>query len=110
MSAPALPALSTEQRSAALAKALEARRARSALLRKVAEDGADGLRHVLSRSDAGDHVAQRIPVLRLLQALPRIGSVRSEQLMKELGIADTRRVRGLGARQRAELLAAVDGR
>ena len=44
----------------------------------------------------------------LLAALPGYGKVRAAALLDELGIASTRRVRGLGARQRAALLARVE--
>jgi ribosomal protein S13 len=39
----------------------------------------------------------------LLESLPGVGKVRAKQLMERLGIADSRRVRGLGTNQRAAL-------
>jgi ribosomal protein S13 len=39
----------------------------------------------------------------LLESLPGVGKVRAKQLMERLGIAESRRVRGLGANQRASL-------
>jgi ribosomal protein S13 len=35
----------------------------------------------------------------LLESMPGVGKVRARQLMERLGIAETRRVRGLGANQ-----------
>jgi ribosomal protein S13 len=46
----------------------------------------------------------------LLEALPGVGPVRAERLMAAAGIAPSRRVRGLGERQRAALLDALAGR
>ena len=42
-------------------------------------------------------------VLDLLQSMPGVGKVRARQLMERIGIADTRRVRGLGTNQIAAL-------
>jgi ribosomal protein S13 len=39
----------------------------------------------------------------LLESLPGVGKVRAKQIMERLGIAESRRVRGLGANQRASL-------
>jgi hypothetical protein len=102
-----LPPLTDDLRHAALAKALESRRARTSLLREVTEQGADGLAGVLERADEGDQVAAGLRVARLLRALPGIGTVRAGDLMKRLDIAENRRVRGLGPRQRAGLMEAV---
>ena len=43
-----------------------------------------------------------------LESLPGVGKVKARRLMEEVGIADTRRVRGLGAQQRQALLEALD--
>ncbi|MET7761707.1 integration host factor, actinobacterial type [Streptomyces sp. NPDC005393] len=102
--------VTAEQRTAALAKALEVRRARSVLLAEVREHGVEGLVSVLARSDDGDQAALRLRVLRLLRALPGIGPVRARRLLERLSIPENRRVRGLGPNQRAALLEAVDGK
>jgi ribosomal protein S13 len=39
----------------------------------------------------------------LLEAMPGVGKVRARQIMERLGIAESRRVRGLGANQRTAL-------
>jgi ribosomal protein S13 len=40
----------------------------------------------------------------LLESLPGVGKVKAGKLMDEIGIADNRRVQGLGAQQKAALL------
>ena len=42
-------------------------------------------------------------VSELLESMPGVGKVRARQIMERLGIASTRRVRGLGANQVAAL-------
>jgi ribosomal protein S13 len=46
-----------------------------------------------------------MPVHSLLAALPGIGKIRATQVMKEIGISESRRVRGLGSNQKELLLA-----
>ena len=43
-------------------------------------------------------------VSELLQSMPGIGKVRARQVMEKLKISETRRVRGLGAKQVAALV------
>ena len=45
-------------------------------------------------------------VLAVLESLPGVGKVKARRTMEEIGIADTRRVRGLGEQQRKALLEA----
>ncbi len=45
----------------------------------------------------------KMKVSELLESMPGVGKVRARQLMERLGIAGTRRVRGLGANQVAAL-------
>lgn len=47
----------------------------------------------------------KIRVRRVLESLPGIASAGAGRLMADLGVAKSRRVRGLGVRQRARLLA-----
>ena len=44
-------------------------------------------------------------VLAVLESLPKLGKVKARRTMDEVGISDTRRLRGLGTQQRAELVA-----
>ena len=43
----------------------------------------------------------------LLESMPGVGQVRARQIMEEVGISESRRVRGLGANQIAALLTRV---
>ncbi|MET7489378.1 integration host factor, actinobacterial type [Streptomyces sp. NPDC005538] len=97
----ALPPLTTEQRRAALAKAAAARQERASA-REALKHGTLSLADVLA--DSSEAIG-KMPVRALLASLPGIGTVRSQQIMKELGIAESRRVRGLGNNQRQLLLA-----
>ena len=48
-------------------------------------------------------------VLAVLESLPGVGKVKARRTMEKIGISETRRVRGLGAQQRKELLAEFSG-
>ncbi len=98
------PRRSDEDRARALAKAAEARRVR-AEIREALRRGALGLGDVLARAD-DEHVGG-IKVKAVLTALPGLGKVKSYRLMETVGIAENRRVRGLGPKQREALLAAL---
>ena len=97
-----LPPLSPDQRAAALEKAARARRERAEVKARL-KHGTTTLHDVLKYA-AGDEVLARMKVSSLLEALPGVGKVRAAQAMERLGISESRRVRGLGASQRAALL------
>jgi hypothetical protein len=99
---PLPPALSPEQRQAALDKAAAARRQRAELKEKL-KMGSLSLKELLDQSD-GDEVVGKIKVVAVLESLPGVGKVRARRLMEELHISETRRVRGLGSQQREALL------
>jgi hypothetical protein len=103
----ALPELTEEQRAAALEKAAAARRARAELKERLKRGGTT-LRDVLDQADS-DEVLGKMKVSALLEALPGVGKVRAQQIMERLEIAPSRRLRGLGERQRKALLAEFDG-
>jgi len=48
-------------------------------------------------------VVGKMKVSALLESMPGVGKVRAKQIMERLGIAESRRVRGLGANQRSAL-------
>tara|TARA_B100001765_G_scaffold59582_1_gene35718 strand:+ start:301 stop:615 length:315 start_codon:yes stop_codon:yes gene_type:complete len=98
-----LPQLTDEQRRAALAKAAEARRVR-AEIKELLKMGTLSLSELLDRSD-NDRILAKMKVLSVLEALPKLGKVKARRTMDEVGISDSRRLRGLGSQQRAELLA-----
>lgn len=95
------PALSPEQRAAALKKAAEARAAMADVKNRL-RMGSLTLAEALERSD--EPAIAKLKVLALLEALPGLGKVKARRLMDEIGIADNRRVQGLGPQQRAALL------
>jgi hypothetical protein len=99
---PQPPILSPGQREAALAKAAEARRARAELKDKL-KMGSLTLPELFGQADQNDIVG-KMKVLAVLESLPGVGKVRARKVMQEIGIADTRRVRGLGQQQRKALL------
>jgi hypothetical protein len=99
---PQPPVLTPEQREQALAKAAEARRVRAELKEKL-KMGSLSLSDLLAQAEGDDHVG-KMKVLAVIEALPGVGKVKARRTMEEIGIADTRRVRGLGEQQRTKLL------
>lgn len=104
----ALPSLTPEQRAAALAKAAEARRERAEVKNRLKHSGAS-LTEVLKEGETND-VIGKMKVSALLESLPGVGKVRAAQIMERIGIAENRRVRGLGANQIAALEREFGGR
>lgn len=104
---PLPPQLTDEQRRAALAKAAEARRARAELKEKL-KMGALTLTELLDRAE-GDDIIAKMKVLAVLESLPGVGKVKARRTMEEIGISESRRVRGLGDQQRASLLKVFPG-
>ena len=98
----ALPSLSDEQRKEYLEKAAAMRKAR-AQVRKDLKTGKLSFSELIDRAD--DPVIARLKVVTLLESLPGYGKARALALLEEVGIAETRKVQGLGSRQREELLA-----
>ena len=96
----ALPQLTDEQRKAALEKAAQARHERAELREKI-KSGKVTLEEVL---DSDDPIASRMKVSTLIESLPGYGKAKAAKIMDELGISATRRVKGLGARQREQLI------
>ncbi len=104
----ALPPLTPEQRAAALAKAAEARRERAEVKNRLKHSGAS-LAEVI-REGQDNPVIGKIRVSALLESMPGVGKVRAREIMERVGIAETRRVRGLGANQVAALEREFGGR
>ena len=96
-----LPILTPEQRALALEKAAAARRERAEVKNRLKHSGAS-LATVIREGD-GNEVIGKMKVSALLESLPGVGKVRAKQIMDRLGIAETRRVRGLGTNQSAAL-------
>ena len=99
----ALPQLTDEQRKEALEKAAQARHERAELREKIKSCKVT-LEEVL---DSDDPIANRMKVSALIESLPGYGKAKAAKIMDELGISATRRVKGLGARQREQLIEAL---
>ena len=99
----ALPQLTDEQRKEALEKAAQARHERAELREKI-KSGEVSLEEVLNSDDP---IASRMKVSALIESLPGYGKAKANKIMEDLGISPSRRVKGLGARQREQLLEAL---
>jgi hypothetical protein len=97
-----LPTLTPEQRQQALEKAAEARRKRAELKAQL-KSGNQSLDQVLKNPE--DDTVGKMKVSSVLESLPGVGRVRAKKIMERLDISESRRVRGLGAKQREALLA-----
>jgi hypothetical protein len=104
---PLPPALTAEQRQAALEKAAQARRVRAELKERL-KMGSLSLPQLLQDAEKDDIVG-KMKVLAVLESLPGVGKVKARRTMEKIGISETRRVRGLGVQQRKELLAEFSG-
>lgn len=96
------PALTPDQRRAALEKAARARQKRA----EVKEQLKSGTLSLADLFDQGDHdeMLGKLKVVSMLESLPGVGKVRARRLMDELDISESRRLRGLGKNQRDRLL------
>jgi len=101
-SMPQPPALTTEQRQAALQKAARVRRERAEVKEKL-KLGSLSLPELLQAAE-GDETIGKMKVVSVLESLPGLGKVKARRLMETVGISETRRLQGLGAKQRADLL------
>jgi len=98
---PLPPPLSEEQRREALEKAALARRKRVELKDQL-KKGEISLRDLLERTD--DAVVGKMRVSAVLESLPGVGRVRARKLMERAEISESRRMRGLGVKQKEHLL------
>lgn len=96
------PQLSEEQRARALERAAEARRVR-AEVKELLKTGSLSFSELLARGEE-DELIGGLKVASVLASMPGTGKVKAKRLMEALGIADNRRLRGLGDKQRAALL------
>lgn len=102
----ALPVLSLDEKKEALQKAQQMRKKRSEL-RNALKKGEISLADVLF---SDDEVTGRMRVSYLLRSLPRIGKVKAQKIMQEIGIDEARRIQGLGKRQKEALIARFSNR
>jgi hypothetical protein len=99
---PLPPALTPEQRQAALEKAAEARRQRAEVKAKL-KQGSMGLDDLFDQGSRDEALA-KLKVVSVLESLPGVGKVQARRIMAELDISESRRLRGLGRNQREGLL------
>lgn len=97
------PPMSDAQRAAALERAAQARRVR-AEIKELLKSGSLDFQGLLDRA-ADDDLIGGIKIAAVLSSMPGTGKIKAKRMMEELGIADNRRLRGLGEKQRAALLA-----
>ena len=103
-----VPVLTNEQRVAASAKAVEVRTKRAQLRRQL-KDSEISFLEVLSVAES-DAIVSGMKVSSILEALPGIGKIKAASLMERCGIAQSRRMKGLGSTQAASLRKALEGR
>ena len=92
-----VPVLTQEQRIAASAKAVEIR-VRRAQVKQQLKDRLISFADLLKVSEQDD-IISGMKVISVLESLPAIGKIKAATLMKQCGIADSRRLKGLGQHQ-----------
>ena len=103
----ALEPLTREERREALGKAIEARAARSAA-KAALRSGELTVGELLAKADNDESLA-RLKVTEMLECLQGVGPVRARAILSTLGIAPSRRLRGLGIHQRRALVDFLTG-
>ncbi len=103
-----VPTLDDDARRRALAGATEARRVRADWKLRLAR-GEAGLADLIDAA-ASDAAVGKMRVVEALGALPGVGPRGVERILADCAIAPSRRLRGLGVRQREALLAGAWGR
>lgn len=96
------PKLTEEQRKAALEKAARARRVR-AEVKELLKTGSMTVQQLFERADRDELVAG-LKVESLIAAMPGTGKIKAKRMMESMGIAENRRIRGLGDRQKEALI------
>lgn len=97
----AIPLLTPEQRTAAAAKATAARRRRADIASQL-RLGQLSIREVVELAGS-DMALAKMRVSAMLESIPGLGKKKVSLLMDRLGIAQSRRLRGLGPYQRQAL-------
>lgn len=90
-------------RVAASRAAVAARRARAEVKRSVAEQRRSPLDVLESGSGDPSTVESRLRVRELIASIPGLGPLRTSKIMAQLGISESKRIGGLGIRQRVVL-------
>ena len=103
-----VPTLTNDERRANLDKAMQVRSERKTI-RDSLKAGVCSIGRVLALADNGCAAAANMRVKQLISAMPGYGFSMTQQAMRNLRIAESRRVRGLGPKQRAALLELFGG-
>lgn len=90
-------------RVAASRAAVAARRARAEVKRSVAEQRRSPLDVLESGTGDPSTVESRLRVRELIASIPGLGPLRTSKIMAQLGISESKRIGGLGIRQRVVL-------
>ena len=96
-----LPEMTDEQRAAALERAGLARRTR-AEIKALLKTGSLTFTDVMDRAKEDDLVAGT-RVKAIVVSMPGMGKITTKRLMEEIGISETRKLKGLTPRQTKEL-------
>lgn len=102
-----LPQMTEEQRAEALKKAAETRARRAEFKEKI-KAGKLTAKKALGMAD--DPAIGKMRVKQFIAAFPGYGKAKTEALMAEIGIDESRRLSGLGSRQTEALIAALDAK
>ena len=100
----ALPQMTEEQRAAALEKAAETRKKRAEIREKI-KSGKLSAKKALAKRD--DPVIGKMRVTQFITTFPGIGKAKAAKIEAEIGIAEGRRVAGLGDKQVEALIEAL---
>lgn len=98
--------LTESQRKAARAKATIARSERADLKDRL-RAGEISIDEVVNQHERKESIS-RLKVVDLLRCLPGVGEKRALAIMEDVGIATTRRLRGLGVNQKRALVNYLD--
>ena len=100
----ALPKMTEEQRAEALKKAAKVRKERAEVRAKIK---AGKMTAAAAMKRRNDPIIGKMKVSQFITTFPGWGKAKAEKLMSEIGIAENRRVGGLGENQAAALLEAL---
>jgi hypothetical protein len=98
-----LPRLTDSERAAALERAAQARKVRAQVKAEL-KSGKRTLAEVIALGKSDEFIG-KMKVSALIESLPGVGKVRALAVMEKVGIAASRRIRGLGIHQTRDLLA-----
>ncbi len=98
-----LPRLTDSERAAALERAAQARKVRAQVKAEL-KSGKRTLEEVIALGKSDEFIG-KMKVSALIESLPGVGKVRALAVMEKVGIAASRRIRGLGIHQTRDLLA-----